>query len=50
MVYKPTHELDSKEMAHLIDGAIYEAQQLGLETKTPAELAELEGYEKAEAK
>ncbi len=50
LVYKPTHELDSKEMAHLIDGAIYEAQQLGLETKTPAELAELEGYEKAVAK
>lgn len=47
LVYKPTHELDSREMATLIDGTIREAQQLGLETKTPAELAELAGYEKA---
>jgi len=47
LVYKPTHELDSKEMAHLIDMTIREAQGLGIETKTPTELAELEGYEKA---
>lgn len=44
LLYKPTHELNSKEMATLIDGTIYEAEQLGIETKTPAELAELEGY------
>lgn len=46
LLYKPTHELDSKEMAALIDGAIQEAQQLDIETKTPAELAEMAGYEK----
>ena len=37
-VYKPTHTLDAAEMARLIDGAVSEAQQLGIETKTPAEL------------
>lgn len=39
--YKRTHELDSAEMARLIDGVVHEAQQLGIETKTPAELAQL---------
>lgn len=38
MVFKPTHTLDTAEMARLIDGTISEAQQLGIETKTPAEL------------
>lgn len=38
MVYKQTHTLDTAEMARLIDGAVSEAQQLGIETKTPAEL------------
>ncbi len=37
-VYKPTHTLDTSEMARLIDGAVTEAQQLGIETKTPEEL------------
>lgn len=37
-VYKPTHTLDTAEMARLIDGAVTEAQQLGIETKTPEEL------------
>lgn len=38
MIYKQTHTLDTAEMARLIDGAVSEAQQLGIETKTPAEL------------
>lgn len=40
-IFKPTHTLDSKEMARLIEGAVQEAQQLGIETRTPQELAEL---------
>lgn len=39
MVYKQTHLLDSKEMARLIDGAVYEAQNLGIETDTPEQIA-----------
>lgn len=39
MVYKQTHLLDSKEMARLIDGTVYEAQNLGIETDTPEQLA-----------
>ncbi|MDE7406449.1 MAG: hypothetical protein K2M89_06225 [Clostridiales bacterium] len=38
MVYKQTRKLDTAEMARLIDGTVSEAQQLGIETKTPAEL------------
>lgn len=39
--YKQTHTLDKAEMAKLIDGVVYEAQQLGIETRTPDELASL---------
>lgn len=39
LVYKYTHDLDSKEMARLIDGAIHEAQALGIETDTPEQIA-----------
>lgn len=38
MIYKRTSELDTDEMVRLIDGTVSEAQQLGIETKTPAEL------------
>lgn len=41
LVYKPTHEMDRAEMARLIDGTVEEAKQLGIETRTPDELAEL---------
>ena len=37
MLYKQTHTLDTKEMARLIDGTIQEAQQIGIETISPAE-------------
>lgn len=39
LVYKHTHELDSKEMSRLIDGTIYVANDLGIETETPEQLA-----------
>lgn len=39
--YKRTHTLDKTEMARLIDGVVYEAQELGIETRTPEELASL---------
>lgn len=39
LVYKHTSDMDSKEMARLIDGAISEAQELGIETDTPEQLA-----------
>lgn len=38
LVFKGTHEMDTKEMARLIDGAISEARELGIETDSPAEL------------
>ena len=44
LVYKQTHLMDSKEMARLIDGAVYEAKSLGIETLTPDELSRLAGY------
>ena len=40
-IFKPTHELNTKEMARRIDGVIQEAKQLDIETKTPKELAEM---------
>ena len=40
--YKPTHELDTKEMSRLIDGTVFEARQLGIETMPPQELAAME--------
>ena len=39
LVYKHTSNMDSKEMARLIDGAIGEAKELGIETDTPEQLA-----------
>ncbi len=35
LVYKHTSEMDTKEMARLIDGAIQEARELGIDTDTP---------------
>lgn len=42
MLYKQTHTLTSAEMSRLIKGTIQEAQQLGIETLTPQELATME--------
>lgn len=41
LLYKQTHTLNTEEMSRLIDGTVSEAQELGIETKTPEELAEL---------
>lgn len=38
-VYKESHKMDSKEFAHLVDGAIEEAKELGIQTDTPEQLA-----------
>lgn len=47
LVMKPTHLLNTKEMAQLIDGTIREAQELGIETLTPAELERMKANWKA---
>ena len=39
IVYKSTHEMDTAEMAKLIDGAVETAKELGIETDTPEQLA-----------
>lgn len=41
ILYKQTHTLDKAEMMRLIDGIVYEAKELGIETRTPDELAGL---------
>lgn len=40
-VYKGSSEFATDEMAVFIDGIVYEAQQLNIETRTPDELAKL---------
>lgn len=37
-VYKDTHTMDTKEISRVIDGAIREAKDLGIETETPEQL------------
>lgn len=39
LFYKRTHTLDKKEMARLIDGTIYVARELGIDTDTPEQIA-----------
>ncbi len=39
LVLKATHDMNTKEMARLIDGTIEEARELGIETDTPETLA-----------
>jgi hypothetical protein len=41
ILYKQTRTLDSKEMYTLIQGVIYEAEELGIETATPEEKAKM---------
>lgn len=41
IVIKGSHEYDSKEMYNLIQGAVQEAKQLDIETRTPAEIQEM---------
>lgn len=37
-IYRGSHTYNSREMSVLIDGAVSEAKELGIETMTPAEL------------
>lgn len=39
IVFKHTHLMDTKEMSRLIDGAVFEAKELGIETLPPEKLA-----------
>ena len=39
LFYKRTRYMDSAEMSHLIDGAVHEAQELGIDTDTPDVIA-----------
>ena len=34
----PSHLMDSKQMSELIDGTVSEAQELGIDTRTPDEI------------
>lgn len=44
LVYKHSSEMDTKEMARLIDGAVQEAKELGIDTDTPEERARWSSY------
>ena len=39
LVYKRSSAMDTKEMSHLIDGAVSEAKELGIDTDTPEQKA-----------
>lgn len=40
-VFKGSSEFDTREMSIFIDGIVSEAQELGINTKTPAQIAEM---------
>ena len=44
LVIKNSHEYNTKEMSDLINGTVDECKQLGIETLTPNELAQMKGY------
>ena len=44
-VYKPSHEMNTKEFSRLLDGLISECKEMEIETKTKEELLLLEGYD-----
>ena len=39
IIYEHTHNMDTKQMTRLIDGTVYEAKELGIETMTPEQLS-----------
>lgn len=41
LLYKRTHTLNTTEMSRLIDGTVYEAKELGIETETPETIARM---------
>lgn len=50
LLYKRTRYMDTAEMARLIDGAIYEAKELGIETDPPEKIAKLKSLWEREDK
>lgn len=48
LLYKHTHTLNTKEMARLIDGTITVAEECGIQTKTPDEIARMKSLWNAE--
>lgn len=42
---KGSSEMNTEEFAHLLDGTIYEAKQMGIETLTPTELERIKQIE-----
>lgn len=40
-IYRGSHTYDTKEMSVLIDGTVADAKELGIETATPVEIAEM---------
>lgn len=47
-IYKGSSKMDSAEFARLLDGTIQECEQLGIQTMTPQELAQLQFIEPKE--
>lgn len=45
LVYKRSSEMDTKEMSRLIDGAVTEAKEIGIDTDTPEERARWAEYQ-----
>ena len=41
IVYEHTRNYSTKDMARLIDGTVYTAQELGIQTMTPDEIAKM---------
>ena len=41
VIIKPSHLYDTREMSRLIDGTVYEAKALEIETMTPAQIEEM---------
>ena len=46
-IYKGTSEYNTREMSIFIDGVVHEAQNLDIETKTPAEIERIKNLWKA---
>ena len=46
-IYKGSSEFDTREMAIFIDGVVQEAQALGIQTLTPAQIAELKSLKES---
>ena len=47
-VYKGSHEYDTREMSILIDGIVYEAKELGIQTETPEQIARMKSLWRAD--